>query len=129
LALLLPYHAADEVFDWNVTGFDAAVAGGQKNAPASFSDRIGRGFTARGIAMRKHEGSVDLAPTAGPQVRTRRQMMKAASVLAAVLPLGGCEFVQILEGARNRPPARRGTTGGGNNDGGGGQQGGGGGTY
>ena len=36
LVLLLPYQAdADEVFDWNVTGFDAAAAGGQNNVVLS----------------------------------------------------------------------------------------------
>ena len=36
LLALLPYHAAaDEVFDWNVAGFDAAVAGGQNNVVVS----------------------------------------------------------------------------------------------
>ena len=36
LLALLPYRAAaDEVFDWNVTGFDAAVAGGQNNVVLS----------------------------------------------------------------------------------------------
>jgi hypothetical protein len=35
LALLSHRAAADEVFDWNVTGFDAAVAGGQNNVVLS----------------------------------------------------------------------------------------------
>src|SRR6185312_213335 len=36
LLALLPYRtAADEVLDWNVTGFDAAVAGGQNNVVLS----------------------------------------------------------------------------------------------
>jgi hypothetical protein len=78
-----------------------------------------------------HEAAIDRVQTVGSPTHSRRQVIMAAGGLAAVLPLGGCELVQFLEGVANRPPPRPGTTGGGNSDdgSGGGQQGGGGGGY